>query len=131
MDATEALNEIAFWLERELAPTFKVKAFRRAAVTIGALSAEDLAEQAADGRLSTLKGIGERSHQVIQQALAGQVPDYLAALRERGAIPLAEGGEKLALRGDLHSHTDWSRSRGSVDQWLPRAGSEGHRGLHS
>ena len=34
MDAVDALNEIAFWLERELAPTFKVKAFRTAAATI-------------------------------------------------------------------------------------------------
>jgi putative hydrolase len=47
---------------------------------------------------------------VIVQALDGGVPEYLADLRERGAHPLAEGGEALLakLRGDLHSHTDWS-----------------------
>lgn len=37
MDAVDALNEIAFWLERELAPTFKVQAFRKAAGIIEAL----------------------------------------------------------------------------------------------
>lgn len=108
MDAADALNEIAFWLERELAPSFKVKAFRTAAATIEPLSAAELAARAHDGRLGKMKGIGDRSHQVIQQALAGTVPDYLADLRERGRIPLATGGETLALRGDLHAHTDWS-----------------------
>ena len=31
MDAAAALNEIAFWLERERATTYKVQAFRKAA----------------------------------------------------------------------------------------------------
>lgn len=108
MDAARALNEIAFWLERELAPTFKVKAFRKAADAIAALSRDELAARASDGRLQKMKGIGDRSHQVIQQALDGAVPDYLADLRERGDKPLASGGEKLPLRGDLHTHTDCS-----------------------
>ncbi|MCU1437540.1 MAG: hypothetical protein JWP66_627 [Naasia sp.] len=109
MDAVAALGEIAFWLERELAPSFKVQAFRRAAATIGGLSGEELAARAADGRLGRMKGIGGRTSEVIRQSIAGQVPDYLAALRERGA-PLAEGGAELraALRGDLHSHSERS-----------------------
>ncbi len=37
MDAVDALNEIAFWLERELAPTFKIQAFRKAAGIIAGL----------------------------------------------------------------------------------------------
>lgn len=110
MDAVDALNEIAFWLERELAPTFKVQAFRRAAGTIAPLSADELRERAADGRLKRTKGIGDRTFQVISQAVDGQVPDYLADLREKNAHPLAEGGDELraALRGDLHAHTEWS-----------------------
>jgi putative hydrolase len=121
MDATDALNEIAFWLERELAPTFKVKAFRKAAATIAELSTDELAARAGDGRLKSMKGIGNRSHEVIQQALAGQVPDYLARLRETGAAPLAVGGEGLQLRGDLHSHTDWSDG-GSPIELMVEAG---------
>lgn len=110
MDAVDALNEIAFWLERELAPTFKVQAFRRAAGTIAPLSADELRERVADGRLKRTKGIGDRTFQVISQAVDGQVPDYLADLREKNAHPLAEGGDELraALRGDLHAHTEWS-----------------------
>ncbi|AUI50185.1 PHP domain-containing protein [Arthrobacter crystallopoietes] len=110
MDAVDALNEIAFWLERELAPSFKVQAFRKAATAIRSLEPEELAARARDGRLKNMKGIGSRTFEVISQAVDGGVPDYLAKLRERSAQPLAEGGAELnsALRGDLHSHSNWS-----------------------
>ena len=110
MDPVDALNEIAFWLERELAPTFKVQAFRKAAATIGAVAPEELAARARDGRLKRTKGIGDRTFQVIREALDGGVPEYLEGLRDRGSQPLAEGGHELlgSLRGDVHSHSDWS-----------------------
>jgi putative hydrolase len=115
MDAVDALNEIAFWLERQLAPSFKVQAFRKAAGIIRDLTPEELAQRATDGRLKSMKGIGGRTFEVITQAVHGQVPDYLDNLRKRGAEPLARGGSDLnaALRGDLHSHSDWS------DGWSP------------
>jgi putative hydrolase len=110
MDAVDALDEIAFWLERELAPGFKVKAFRNAAEVIRGLDQEELVARAGDGRLAKTKGIGDRSLQVIRQAVNGEVPDYLENLRKRSAEPLASGGQELreVLRGDLHSHSDWS-----------------------
>ena len=110
MDAVAALNEIAFWLERELAPTFKIQAFRKAAAVIGALEPDEVAARARNGRLKSMKGIGDRTFEVIRQAVDGGVPDYLAGLRQRGEQPLADGGAELrsALRGDLHSHSDWS-----------------------
>jgi putative hydrolase len=83
MKAVEALNEIAFWLERELAPSFKVKAFRNAAAVISEMSDDDVAARVHDGRLKRMKGIGSRTYEVIQQAAAGQVPEYLQNLRER------------------------------------------------
>ena len=118
MDAVDALTEIAFWLERELAPSFKVQAFRRAAATIAPLSAEELADRVADGRLKRTKGIGDRTFQVISQAVAGEVPTYLADLREKNAGALVTGGEELlsALRGDLHSHTEWSDGTTPIEQ---------------
>lgn len=123
MDAVDALNEIAFWLERELAPTFKVQAFRKAAETIGALTPEELLARADDGRLKRTKGIGDRTYQVIREALDGGVPDYLAALRSRGSEPLAEGGDELlgALRGDLHSHSDWSDGGSPIELMVDAA----------
>jgi putative hydrolase len=110
MDAADALNEIAFWLERSAAPTFKVQAFRKAAGVISALTPDEVAERARDGRLKRTKGIGDTTFNVIRQAVDGDVPDYLEKLRQGGAKPLAAGGDGLRplLRGDLHSHSDWS-----------------------
>lgn len=110
MDAVDALNEIAFWLERELAHTFKVQAFRNAAGIVSGLAPDELAERARDGRLKRMKGIGARTFEVISEAVEGGVPDYLEGLRQRGSHPLAEGGAALhaELRGDLHSHSNWS-----------------------
>ncbi|MFI5061764.1 MAG: PHP domain-containing protein [Actinomycetales bacterium] len=128
MNPVDALNEISFWLERELAPSFKVQAFRRAAATIGQVAPEELAERATDGRLKRTKGIGDRTFTVITQALNGEVPEYLADLRERGAHPLAEGGEDLLaqLRGDLHSHTEWSDGGTPIELMAQAARSLGH-----
>ncbi|WP_077488440.1 PHP domain-containing protein [Sinomonas mesophila] len=122
MDPVEALSEIAFWLERSLAPSYKVQAFRRAAAAIAPLAPDDVAARARDGRLRAMAGIGERTAQVIREAVEGLVPAYLEALRERAEEPLAEGGDGLAalLRGDLHSHSDWSDG-GSPPEEMARA----------
>jgi putative hydrolase len=123
MDPVDALNEIAFWLERELAPAFKVQAFRKAAGIIRELPAGEVAERARTGRLTTLKGIGGRSAEVIGQAVEGVVPDYLENLRQRGAAPLSSGGHDLLaqLRGDLHTHSDWSDGTTSIDLMVAAA----------
>jgi len=123
MDAVDALTEIAFWLERQLAPAFKVQAFRKAALVIEPLSADEVAERTRTGRLTSLKGIGGRSAEVIGQAVDGAVPDYLENLRRTGAEPLAAGGSDLlaALRGDLHTHTDWSDGTTSLDLMVATA----------
>jgi putative hydrolase len=127
MDATAALTEIAFWLERDLAPVFKVRAFRSAAATIAELSPDELAARADDGRLKDTKGIGGRTFEVIRQAIDGEVPDYLADLRAKGAVPLAEGGEELLaqLRGDLHSHSEWSDGTTPISDMVATARSLG------
>jgi len=122
MDAVDALNEIAFWLERDLSPTFKVQAFRRAATLIAGLDADELADRVHDGRLRAMKGIGGRTAEVIGQSLYG-LPDYLANLRARGAQPLTGSGSELhrTLRGDLHTHSDWSDGTTSVELMVSTA----------
>ncbi|ADX71719.1 PHP domain-containing protein [Pseudarthrobacter phenanthrenivorans] len=124
MDAVAALNEIAFWLERGRAATFKVQAFRKAAAAISPLPPEEVAERARTGRLKSMKGIGDRTYQVIREAVEGQVPEYLADLREKGSQPLASGGGALreALRGDLHSHSDWSDGGSPIELMAAAAG---------
>jgi putative hydrolase len=123
MDPVAALQEIAFWLEREQAPGFKVQAFRRAAAAVATLDAEETARRARDGRLKSLKGVGGRSFEVVRQAVDGQVPDYLEALRERGTRPLAEGGDEIrsALRGDLHAHSEWSDGTVPIQEMVDAA----------
>jgi putative hydrolase len=122
MDAVEALKEIGFWLEREQAKTYRVEAFRKAAAAIAGLDADELAAQVRDGRLKQVKGIGDRTFGIISEAVAGDVPAYLADLRGRGDAPLATGGATLRarLRGDLHSHSSWSDG-GSTIQEMARA----------
>lgn len=110
MDPIDALEEIAYILEGERASPFKSKAFRRAAQAIEPFSAEELAARVRDGRLQRLKGIGDTTYAVIVQAVEGRVPDYLVELRARSADAPArvEQGLRAELRGDLHSHSEWS-----------------------
>jgi putative hydrolase len=110
MDPVAALEEIAYLLERDRASSFKSKAFRRAADVIGEYSADDLAARVRDGRLKRTKGIGDTTYTVIAEAVAGEVPTYLVELRARSGPAVAESrdGLRSMLKGDLHSHTEWS-----------------------
>ena len=123
-DPLRALNEIAFRLERDLAPTFKVRAFRRAAAIVADLGPAEIRDRIEDGRLARTPGIGDRTLQVITQSLEGRVPEYLERLR-RDQERLAKGGESLLarLRGDLHSHSDWSDGGSSPRLMARRLGS--------
>ena len=80
MDPHDALTEIATLLERERSSRYKSKAFRTAADAIEGLSDEQLRDAAT---LRRRKGIGDSTFAVIQEALDGRVPGYLADLRER------------------------------------------------
>ncbi len=80
MGPVAALRQIAFQLERAGAPTYRVRAFRRAAQVAEDLPAGELEHRMAEGTLAALPGIGPVTADVITQAAGGQQPDYLAQL---------------------------------------------------
>ncbi len=126
--AVAALRRIAFLLERGRADTYKVQAYRKAAAAILPLPPDEVARRAADGSLTELAGVGASTAKVITDAVAGRVPTRLAEAEEQyGALP-ATGGERLrgALRGDLHSHSDWSDGGSPIEEMAMTAIELGH-----
>jgi putative hydrolase len=128
VNGVEALSEIAFWLEREREETRRVQAYRKASWALAALPAGELAARIAAKTLTEVPSVGPSTAAVVMEASAGAVPVKLARLRERGEGPLVEGGEELraALRGDLHSHSDWSDGGSPIEEMVAAARSMGH-----
>lgn len=125
MNPHDALVEIATLLERERASRYKSQAFRTAAAAIAGLGEEELRDAAA---LRRRKGIGDSSCAVIQEALAGAVPGYLVDLRARaGGVKASE--LRGRLRGDLHSHSDWSDGLTPIPVMAAAARALGHEYL--
>ncbi len=110
MDPVAALKRVAYLLERERAEARRATAFRKAAARLEGLGARELGQRLAAGTLAELRDVGPKTAAVAMEAARGEVPAYLAGLEERAGTPLAEGGEEVRgwLRGDLHSHSEWS-----------------------
>ncbi len=88
----------------------------------------DVAQAVADGTLTDLPGIGASSAKVIVDAVHGLVPERLATLERESGGPLTSGGHDLraALRGDLHSHSDWSDGGSPIEEMAFTAIELGH-----
>ena len=104
------LRRIAFCLERALEPSYRVRAFRTAAGVVDRTPPDELRRRAADGTLTELSGIGKVTALVVQESLAGDEPVYLRRVETLEGTPVAAGGAELraALKGDCHTHSDWS-----------------------
>ena len=130
-DAAADLRRIAFLLERSREPTYRVKAFRTAAARVDELSPEELRRRADAGTLRELAGVGEVTARCVTESLNDEEPVYLRRVEATGGAPVAELGADLrsALRGDLHSHSDWSDGGSSIEEMAQTAQAIGHEYL--
>jgi putative hydrolase len=128
IEPVDALRRIAFLLERSRASTYRVKAYREAASTLLGLPEAEVRARVRAGTLRELAGIGPSTATVVEEAAAGRVPAKLAELERTAGGPLVEGGDTVrqALRGDLHSHSDWSDGGSPIEEMVATAVELGH-----
>lgn len=125
--ALDALRAVGFFLERERAETYRVQAYRKAAGVIGALDADEVAQRAARGTLTDLKGVGAKTAAVAGDAALGRESAYLAELRAAAVEPVAGGATlRAALRGDGHTHSTWSDGGSDILEMARTARDLGH-----
>jgi putative hydrolase len=124
----DALRRVGFLLERSREPTYRVKAYRTAADVLAALPDGELERRVQEGTLTELKGVGAKTAAVATQAGRGQVPDYLQTLEAAATGPVTEGGAGLRalLKGDLHTHSNWSDGGSPIDEMARTARDLGH-----
>jgi putative hydrolase len=125
MDPVAALREIAYYKDRAREESRRVMAYRKAADIVEGLGEDQRERHGQANSWQTLAGIGPKTAAVIAQAWSGVVPDVLIELR--GAAKEFGGGEiRAALRGDLHTHSNWSDGSAPIDEMMQAAKELGH-----
>ena len=83
---------------------------------------------AGTGRLSKLPGVGDTTAKVIKESLGGAEPEYLKNVLAELPPPLKGDAAKLRkrLKGDCHSHSDWSDGGSPIATMAEAARAIGH-----
>ena len=128
--AARHLTQAIYFLDRELAPGNKIRAFQKARNVVLDLDNGELAQRVSDNSVADLDGIGKSTGEVISAAVDGRPSTYLSDLDTRSRVPIGEGAElRAALRGDCHSHSTWSDGGASVREMALVAQAIGHEYL--
>ena len=130
-DPAADLRQIAFLLERAHEPTFRVKAFRTAAGVLDDIGPDEVAARVEAGTIGELTGIGKTTAGCIVESMAGEVPAYLHRLEATEDVPLddATAALRAALRGDCHTHSEWSDGGSPIAEMASTARRLGHEYL--
>src|SRR5262249_6745459 len=80
------------------------------------------------GTLTKLPGVGEVTARCVAESLAGEEPVYLRRLLATEHTDLDEAAQALlqALRGDCHTHSDWSDGGSPIEEMARAAIDLGH-----
>ena len=130
MEPAEALERIAYLLDRAREKSYRVRAYLRAAEVVKALPGEELRERVTRGTLEELEGIGPKTASIITEVLETGTTPYLEALEEKTAVRIG-GGDQLRsiLKGDCHVHSNWSDGGADIDVMARAARDLGHEYL--
>jgi len=123
LDPVLALKQIVLALERAAEPGYRVRAFQKAATELAKVPAEDVRRMARQGTLKSIPGIGDATERAILEALAGKSPSYLDKLYEQAEASQTDGGRAIlnALKGDCHTHSDWSDGYAPLETMMDAA----------
>ena len=123
-----ALDRIAHILERHGEPSYRSRAFRTAAARVRELGIAELGGHVAAGTLRGIPGIGPVTAQVIVQAYRGEIPAYLSKLETADDRRIDADAQALRvhLRGDCHTHSDWSDGGSPIEEMALTARALGH-----
>jgi putative hydrolase len=133
--AVAALRRTAYLKERLNEPGRRAAAFRAAAAALVAAGPAEVERLAREDRLTELPRLGDRTAGVAAAAARGRVHPYLADAEAAAAAPLVGDGDadgtalRSALRGDLHSHSEWSDGSVPVPEMAVAALALGHEYL--
>jgi putative hydrolase len=125
-DPVADLRDIAYLLERSGAATPRVKAFRNAASVADSLGVRELESRIANHSLTKVAGIGDSTAAVITDSLAGRRPAYFTKVEADLPAEKPAGPMRQALRGDLHTHSDWSDGGSPIEEMMHAARDVGH-----
>ncbi len=124
-DPVGDLEQIAFLLEREHAPTYRVQAFRKAAAMLGALPPGELRRRVARRDADRPRGDRREDGRPWSSSRSrGRCPRTCARSPPARPPTVATGGEQLRalLKGDLHTHSDWSDGGSGIEEMARAAG---------